>query len=576
MRLRHLKVRNFRGIRTLDWSPDGSVICLVGPGDSCKSTILDAIELVLAPRGYITFSDADFYNGDVGQPICIEASVGELPTELLTDEKFGLFERGYLEGHAISDDPEDGWEAIITVRLLVTKDLEPAWEVVKDAIPDPRAISWKDRERLGIVRLGVDAFKHFAWGRGSALAKLTAEQQSLGDMLAGIGRVARTLVSNASLTEMQQAADNVQASAVQFGVPLGHLSPGLDTQAVTFGTGALSLHDGAVPLRAKGLGTRRLAALAIQNASVGATAISLIDEIEHGLEPFRLRQVLRALCEQRENGSGQGQVLVTTHSPTTIVARPVGDLRFVRSHDGAVVVSKVSPERLGALQSVVRKHSTVLLARKIIICEGKTEEALCHALDSTWAIGHRNMSMAYLGVVCASGGGRTVAPGVSIELRSLGYEVSFLGDSDEPIAPTAEVLTTAGVAVFQWVGNVCTEERLALDLPLDSLQEFMDVAYSIHGVERILPACTTKSKELLAGRDVVRGQQISDWIIGGATEGEARRVIGQAAKKLPKEGWFKDLNAGYELGLVVAKAFPRLIATPLGSELKRLENWIHA
>jgi len=42
--IRHLKVQNFRGIHTLDWHVDGRVICLIGPGDSAKTTVLDAIE----------------------------------------------------------------------------------------------------------------------------------------------------------------------------------------------------------------------------------------------------------------------------------------------------------------------------------------------------------------------------------------------------------------------------------------------------------------------------------------------------------------------------------------------------
>ncbi len=48
--IRHLNIRNFRGIQTLDWHVDGRVICLVGPGDSAKTTVLEAIELALLPR----------------------------------------------------------------------------------------------------------------------------------------------------------------------------------------------------------------------------------------------------------------------------------------------------------------------------------------------------------------------------------------------------------------------------------------------------------------------------------------------------------------------------------------------
>lgn len=43
MRLRRLGIENFRGVRSLDWRHIPETAALVGPGDSAKSTILDAI-----------------------------------------------------------------------------------------------------------------------------------------------------------------------------------------------------------------------------------------------------------------------------------------------------------------------------------------------------------------------------------------------------------------------------------------------------------------------------------------------------------------------------------------------------
>ncbi|WP_455549883.1 AAA family ATPase, partial [Dryocola clanedunensis] len=55
-----LSVRNFRGISELEWTLKASPLCcLIGPGDSGKSTVLDAIEAALSSRWY-TFGEADF------------------------------------------------------------------------------------------------------------------------------------------------------------------------------------------------------------------------------------------------------------------------------------------------------------------------------------------------------------------------------------------------------------------------------------------------------------------------------------------------------------------------------------
>jgi predicted ATP-dependent endonuclease of OLD family len=48
MQVKHLRIERFRGIRELDWSVGGGFICLIGPGDSTKSTILDAIDFALS------------------------------------------------------------------------------------------------------------------------------------------------------------------------------------------------------------------------------------------------------------------------------------------------------------------------------------------------------------------------------------------------------------------------------------------------------------------------------------------------------------------------------------------------
>ena len=49
MHLKQVSVKGFRGIRCLDWTVKGTIIGLVGPGDSTKTTILDAIEYALSP-----------------------------------------------------------------------------------------------------------------------------------------------------------------------------------------------------------------------------------------------------------------------------------------------------------------------------------------------------------------------------------------------------------------------------------------------------------------------------------------------------------------------------------------------
>ena len=57
-RIRVVEISNFRAIKELKWLPDAGINCLIGPGDSGKSSILEAIDLCLGARRSVTFSDA--------------------------------------------------------------------------------------------------------------------------------------------------------------------------------------------------------------------------------------------------------------------------------------------------------------------------------------------------------------------------------------------------------------------------------------------------------------------------------------------------------------------------------------
>lgn len=573
-----MTIENFRGIKQLDWYVAGEIICLVGPGDSTKTTILDAIEYVLNPRWNIVFSDTDFYAADTGSNIVIEVSVSGIPESLTTEDKFGLYLRGYKEDHTIVDDPEDGCIPILTIQLNVSDDLEPHWYVIKGSNPEPKRISWREREKLGMARLGEELNRHFTWGRGSALSKVSDQDISPFSTICMANRAACQAVENAPLDDLKMSAEIVQKAAANFGVKIESLRPGLDSKAVSFGAGTISLHENKIPLRSFGLGTKRLTSLAIQESGIGSNGIILFDEIEHGLEPHRIRQLLKIICDKmllKENGEktlepDQGQIFMTTHSPTPIMALPVKCLRFVSSENGITTIKEVSLDSVSSLQSVVRSRGHALLARKIIICEGKTEEALCRVLDEMWAQKYDDQNFAYHGVVAINGQGRNSGPSCALEFNRIGYDVLFFGDSDEPINPDSSELRKGRIEVVLWPGNMSTEERIAVDIPISYLIDFLNAAAEEYGDTSVLDAV---GKRL--GNNVTQyGTDISLWIDNGLSESDIRAAIGQTAKK-HLNGWFKDLNSGERLGQIVIKALGEIPGKPIAESIKRIESWIY-
>lgn len=125
---------------------------------------------------WFAYSESDFFACDTRNTIEIEVTVGELSKPLKSDERFGLCIRGCGEEGALCDSPEDGDEAVLTVRLTVDATLEPVCEMVCDRLETPRAISKRYRALFGLVGLAGDDAGYLAWGKGSVLSRLTGPQ----------------------------------------------------------------------------------------------------------------------------------------------------------------------------------------------------------------------------------------------------------------------------------------------------------------------------------------------------------------------------------------------------------------
>src|SRR5450755_1305126 len=155
MQIRKVTVRSFRGIQETRWLlPKNRFVCLVGPGDSTKTTLLDVVGLVLSPRWNVLFTDADFHNCNIEDPIVLRIVVGDLPPRMLRDDTHGYELSGLLPSGELVHDPEEGAEPCVIVQLKVTDTLEPVWTVVRPGDEDEgRPISASARENLGLFRV---------------------------------------------------------------------------------------------------------------------------------------------------------------------------------------------------------------------------------------------------------------------------------------------------------------------------------------------------------------------------------------------------------------------------------------
>ncbi|MEZ0199528.1 AAA family ATPase, partial [Pseudomonas qingdaonensis] len=127
--------------------------------------------------------------------------------------------------------------------------------------------------------------------------------------------------------ELAQAAASAETAARSLGAYINQAyCPDLELGRGGFNSSSIALHDGSVPLRLAGLGTRRLATLAVQRSAISEGAIVLVDELEQGLEPHRVLGAMAQLKKWQQEAEkahlAKGQILMTTHSDVVLAELP--------------------------------------------------------------------------------------------------------------------------------------------------------------------------------------------------------------------------------------------------------------
>lgn len=568
--IRVVEIENFRSVKTFAWRPREGINCLIGPGDSGKSTILDAIDFCIGARRSLQLADSDFCAVDVENPIRICVTLGALPDALKNIDSYGLYLRGFdaVTGE-ITPEPENALETVLTVQLTVHSDLEPQWSLVSPraaAQGQARALNWADRVRLSPTRLGSVNDNHLTWRRGSVLNRLTEERADASKELARAARELRAAFAERGNEQLAASLAIITRAAENLGIPTGaEIKALLDAASVSFAGGTISLHDEAgVPLRSLGLGSTRLLIAGIQRQAAAQASIILVDELEHGLEPHRIILLLGALGAKEL--PPPLQVFMTTHSPVA-VRELSGDQLFVLRKGGTH--HEARPVGTGDdVQGTIRKYPDALLATTIVVCEGASEVGLLRGLDQhRTAQGQR--PLAAHGAALVDGGGHELFRRATA-FQSLGYRVAVLRDSD--VHPTPELETAfmaAGGQVFRWRAGRALEDELFLSLGAEAAAKLLALAVSVKDEALVNEHIKSASQN---ARDLAAIQ--AEWAAGLSLE--SRALLGRAARFKGAKGWFKSVSTMEEAARVIigpglAQADPA-IASFIDNLFKQVAN----
>lgn len=537
-RIRQLQIQNFRAIKSLYWDPVPGINCIIGQGDSGKSSILDAIDLCLGARRSIPFSDVDFYNLDVSQPISITTVLGALPDQLKFYDTYGIFLRAYNAIGEVNDEPAAGDETVLSLNLTVGADLEPVWSLVSEratAQGISRSLIWKDRQLISPTRIGAAAGHHLSWQRGAVLNRISEERADASASLVAAARSARAAFGDQADQQLRQALDIVTETAQQLGVQIGTGARAmLDMHSVSFNGGTIALHDQAgVPLHGLGVGSTRLLIAGLERKAAGGGGIVLADEVEYGLEPHRLARFLDSLGA-KETDNPPLQVFMTTHSPVALRELTGNQLHVLRPGAGGHALLRVGTNNDN--QSAIRAFPEAFLAKSVIACEGATEVGLLRGLDQYW-VDNGAISIAARNCALFDCGGRTPEEpykraGV---FQRLGYRSMVLRDDDKP--PNSDVekaFVSAGGYVVAWQAGRALEDELFCSLPSNACQALLNYAFELHGdlIDEHIKSASGGTCTLAAAQAVIQS---------GSLDAQTRAWLGKAARTR-NAGWLKSIS----------------------------------
>jgi putative ATP-dependent endonuclease of OLD family len=566
LKIRHLSIRNFRGIRELDWAlPDHPIFCLIGRGDSTKSTILEAIRCAFYPQWNLAFDDADFYACDHNNSIQIDAVATNIPDEFRDLGRYGHWLSGWNpQSHTREIDPGEGLEDALCIRLVVKSDLEPSWSVVKSDNSEGTPFKTSDRAKAAVSFIGAFADRHLTWGRGSILSQHT-ETANISLSLANAARAAKAALEARRAQDLKSfdaVAGTAEKTARELGVVVvSSYKAHLDTEAINVRLGGLSLHDGEVPLRQLGLGSKRMLTTGLQKQGLEAPHITLCDEFEIGLEPHRIARLVQHLKQDVS-----GQYFATTHSPVVLREMTIDDIQVVHCKGGKTeIVAARQPALSDIVQGKLRSGAEAFLAPKIVVCEGPTEIGFVRGLDSVW-IEEGLPSFAYQGVAPFNAGGADNIRSAAECMQLLHYDVAVISDSDAPAKFSPQDvndLKANGVTVVCWAGKVSIEERVFADLPWGGVIASFKTALQIHANEQ----------ETL---DQV-GSQFGpgfDRNYGAWTESQKlRTALGKAANA---SSWFKKQSWAHEWVVQISEHLfsPAIHTTDLAIQIVVFRKWV--
>lgn len=410
MKITRMMINNFRGIKTSELLFPEQVV-LVGDNNSGKSTILEAIDLVLGPERLSqrpVIDEHDFYAGRYldaeNNPVDITVEV--VVVDLTFEQE--LHFRNHLEfwdesQNKLLEGPPPGATDASTVKPALRLGFRGYYDIEEDDFfgetffLSPASLENGSYEKLGTRdkrKIGFLYLRTLRTGRRA----LSLEKGSLLDIILKLNEIRPQMWEDvlSQLHAVSVATDpqigisdilNSVQEAVRKIVPVECAdSPALKVSNLTrdhlrhvltvfMGTGVCDEEgfEYLAPFTHQGTGTINTLVLTLLSmiAELKQNVIFAMEEPEIAIPPHTQKRIINQVI------SKSSQAIFTSHSPYVLEEFPPTQILSISREDGVLTGCPVnlppSVREKGYRDEVKRRFCEAILSRRVLIVEGRTE-----------------------------------------------------------------------------------------------------------------------------------------------------------------------------------------------------------
>ncbi|MFA6325267.1 MAG: AAA family ATPase [Candidatus Paceibacterota bacterium] len=402
MYLKSIKIKNFRKIKEADCFLNPGLNLIIGPNDSGKTAIIDAIRLILKQivDDYFRISEEDF--NDKNQEINIDLNFSFDDCE--TDEE--SIKQAALFAEYLSFTDMNKPELMIWFSIRSNEDdiKFPSFKVgpTKDVAVEMDA---RCKENLKIVYLRPlrDAENELKAKTGSRISKILNKypdvidnKQELIGFLKNFKDVSENFFDNGNGKKIKEKINELlkdfdeqsQNKEIKIGPTELSTDPKMENQNLIHFLEKNSLYYEKLPK--PGLGTLNMIFIAAELLHLDIQPVPrllLVEEIEAHLHPQRQLKIIKTLQEESKKGV---QMILTTHSPNLASVVDVDRLNICcegKFHSLAKGKTELSDNNYAYLARFLDvTKANLFFGQGIILVEGPTEQLLIPELAKI--IGH--------------------------------------------------------------------------------------------------------------------------------------------------------------------------------------------